>query len=1057
MTLDRHSLALAMGFATFVAVTGVVPKLTAEKPRTVQFGVRTVPIDANGVTRINAMLRTPGVSASASTVVTDSISLAKLVATAHGEDEALQRAHQALIRQDYRRAEVFVDLLVAQLEKEAQAIPVGSEKDLARLTRTRNQALLLKSNVLMQTGAPAEAVEVLNSLSPDTPVDDFITYLQAENHVAMGEHRLAADLFGRVTKIEESPLLHRAIARRAHALFNAGDFEAAQKAFDQVIDSYPLYPRRWLALYERAVALDELGKDQSAADAYHDTWFEFPFKKVGQDARARLAELEKAAVVPSDLPSARDRYNRYRELRINKHWDLARELFSELQSDYATESGHSEFEHDIEFQLALNAYGQREFTEAKERLLTLVAAYEAGERRGISRYLLYKYLSRTENRLGNEKAALAALDKMSEGYGSRSRMRARAEFFEDNGQYDKALKLHSQLYSAYKKRGWHYTWLLYKTGKFEAAYDNLSDLASRSYGRNRAKYLYWAGRTLERAGKDDEAREIFVDIAESDTLGYYGLQSRNRLMDLEQRRSVAGQLVASAEGIANSADQVLDALEEAEFKAAADAFAYPLDDPRTRQRHALWGSQTLPQNWTSGEACDGKPKSPKGFCQIAPTTVNTTSTGSKTTLVTSVQVDDDSTVIDDDTEPPTELDARATRDARIPTRKVRFDESQAPRIDYSTMGRIYWEGRMGSGVAFARARDGELVGPVPTELSAYDEPDYRGGLERAAREYGDLFPELEQSYWLYIAGFEKGARWAARDVAIEYRELSRRWKPRRKPHELGSKRWEYHIDNRRRGRSAFWGLESDELRFPVPSDARGQKEMLARQQRIHDERRQIRPILVEALKEVGDHYTVRKLTLAQKGWFREDPRGPARPLWMQAYPRAFPRLVVSNAQRYGVNPYLLWALMTVESSYNPDSLSTADALGLLQVIPKTGLKTAILLGDEQFGPFDLLEEEVAIQHGAFYISKLIRKFRGQELLAFAGYNGGPHRVGDWIEDRGHTMPLDEFVEEIPFNQARGYTKKVFRFLSLYLQIYEGRNGLYVGQNLRTDYRPEPNF
>jgi soluble lytic murein transglycosylase len=158
-----------------------------------------------------------------------------------------------------------------------------------------------------------------------------------------------------------------------------------------------------------------------------------------------------------------------------------------------------------------------------------------------------------------------------------------------------------------------------------------------------------------------------------------------------------------------------------------------------------------------------------------------------------------------------------------------------------------------------------------------------------------------------------------------------------------------------------------------------------------------------------------------------------------------------------MNPYLMWAIMTVESSYNPDSISPADAIGLMQVIPRTGIKVAEMLGDEDFGPFDLINEDVAIRHGAFYYSKLVEKFRGQELLAIAGYNGGPHRVAAWMDKRGDSMPMDEFVEEIPFTEARGYTKKVIRFLALYLRIYEGVDQLYIGQNMRMDYLPQPNF
>jgi hypothetical protein len=53
--------------------------------------------------------------------------------------------------------------------------------------------------------------------------------------------------------------------------------------------------------------------------------------------------------------------------------------------------------------------------------------------------------------------------------------------------------------------------------------------------------------------------------------------------------------------------------------------------------------------------------------------------------------------------------------------------------------------------------------------------------------------------------------------------------------------------------------------------------------------------------------------------------------------------------------------------------------------------------------------------------------------------------------------MDEFVEEVPFGQARHYVKKVIRRLNIYMQIYEGRQRLYIGQNVSEEYRPQPNF
>ena len=1048
MDVDRHSMALVVGFATFLTITGVVPSITAERPLTLQYGVRTAPLKSADLAQIDRILSTPGVASIAQNQFIDSLSLARVVATAHGEDEALSRARDALFHGDYRRAEALCSTLVEQVDAEAQRVPVGDKAALERLSRVRNQALLLKSNVLRESGDHEAATKALSAVSPKTPVNDHVLFLLGDSFHEIGEMDKAAEFFGQVAAIDETPLKHRATARRAHALFDAGEWKKASKALDTVIATYPLYPRRYLALWERAVALDKLEKGPQAAQAYWDTWWEFPYKKVGASSRKRVEELAKLGVRPAKLPTNKDKYERYRLLRINKHWDLARRLFTELKAANATPGGHSAFEHDIEFQLGLNDYGQRKYHEARRRLEGLRTAYDAGHRQGISRYLLFKYLAATYRRLKLPDQAHEALGRMSEGYGANSAQRAMAEYYEEVGESAKALKIYDELYSKYKKRGWHYTWLLYKSGKFEGAYENLKRLAERSSGRRRVKYMYWMGRTLERAGKHDEARQVFQEIADTYNFDYYAIQARNRMMDIDQRTSVSGQLAASAESIANSADEVLDALEEAGDKASAESFVE--SDPRSAQRHALWGQEGERAEWTGGKKCD--PSTAKGRKYCKSSKINQDPKGKKL----AAKSEDESKVVDDDPEPEMGVGEVSKKEMAVPTAKLHFEE-KVPRIEYSTAARIYWDGRASSGLAFARMRQGEVVGPMPKDLTSYDETSHIGGLNRAVQKYGELFPTLLRAQWMHVAGYEPQARAAARHAAIEFRELRKRYRPRRKPHEIKIKRWDYLIDNRRGERSGFWGLDSEELRYPVPESKKAIKKYMARQQKIHDMRDELTIAFTDALKEVGDFYIVRKLTLAKKGWYRADPSTVGRKDWMQAYPRAFPRQMVAHAERNGVNPYLLWALMTVESSYNPDSLSTANALGLLQVIPRTGLKTAIMLGDEEFGPHDLLDADTAIEHGAFYFSRLVRKFRGQELFAIVGYNGGPHRVGDWIEDRGHTMPIDEFVEEVPFNQARMYVKKVLRFLAIYLTLYESRQEVYVGQNIRTDYRPDPNF
>ena len=91
--------------------------------------------------------------------------------------------------------------------------------------------------------------------------------------------------------------------------------------------------------------------------------------------------------------------------------------------------------------------------------------------------------------------------------------------------------------------------------------------------------------------------------------------------------------------------------------------------------------------------------------------------------------------------------------------------------------------------------------------------------------------------------------------------------------------------------------------------------------------------------------------------------------WLEAYPHAYGRDAEPAMEEHGLNPYLLWSLMIVESDLNPDSVSHADAYGLLQVIPKTGELIAGGFGQPDFGVHDVIEIEHAFQYGTWYLGR----------------------------------------------------------------------------------------
>lgn len=1028
---DFHTRALNLGVLAFISLAMVVPELAAQQAQQAA-AVADAPLSASDVQAIETRLKAPAAIQSGRTSLAAAVQTALARAMATRVSEALEAARQAHFDGKYHDARALARAVVHELD--GQTGPEAAQ--------SRGKALLLLARSELDLNDHQAALRHLNMIPRDTPVDDFVLWLKGDAQFKLGQFAEAADTYQALVR-KDTVLKPRAQVARARALYQAQDFEKAARELAAVNRQFTLHPQRHELLYEQGFALESLGKKAEAADVYQDAWFEFPFHAAGADAQARLVALRAENIVPKRVLTPNELFDRYVRLRIDKHWDVVHTLFSELLAQHATPDGNSGFERQIQFQLAVNDWGRRHFQDALTRLLGLADDHERGHTEGVSKSQVWRYIRMCYSQLGQLDQALAALEIENERESLRKRLLERAELLEDHGRYEDALQIYAAITSPSKRKGWHYTWLLYKTGHVEEAYTNFTTMAARSSGEKRARNLYWAARTLENDGRNAEAAEIFEQVRNGWPSSYYGIQSANRILDIQQRGTLNRTLLADAIEVSTEADRALDALEVAEA-AMVQVSWDGLEDPRMTLR----GQDGLPASVVATSVTPAQPSSePQPELALA---AMQRVLGAPLTLsgITG-------------TEDIEERDGDSWNDASAPidplnVPKQKLAKRSTSRVGYTTSGRIYWDGRLGSSTAFARWRDGELIGPVPQQSVAYDDPSFEGGLNRAAQNAGNLFPNLVRAEWLWMAGMEKQARWLVRDVAIEFRELSRRYRPSSKPHALENGRWNYYIDNRRKNRTGIWGWDTDEKRYPVPTDTAQQKALLTRQQAIHDQRNQLRDHLIDGFKEVGEHFMTRKYTTEKGGWYRQNPLGPARNMWMQAYPRAFPNIVLREAHKNGVNPYLLWALMTVESSYNPDSLSHAQALGLLQVIPKTGLKTALMLGDEDFGPQDLLDEEVAIAHGAFYFGQLLRKFHGQELLAFAGYNGGPHRVGDWLDSRGN-QPLDEFIEEIPYDEARGYAKKVSRFVALFLKLYEGRDTLYIGQNLRYDYRPEPRF
>jgi soluble lytic murein transglycosylase len=149
------------------------------------------------------------------------------------------------------------------------------------------------------------------------------------------------------------------------------------------------------------------------------------------------------------------------------------------------------------------------------------------------------------------------------------------------------------------------------------------------------------------------------------------------------------------------------------------------------------------------------------------------------------------------------------------------------------------------------------------------------------------------------------------------------------------------------------------------------------------------------------------------------------------YPLAYLDLVEEAARDNNLDPLLILSIMREESRFASDARSVAGALGLMQLMPQTASKISkrakVSLGRSE----ELYDARTNVFIGSYYLSMLIRHF-GSAPPAIASYNAGEEIVKEWLSSGGY-MSMDEFVEDIPYDETRNYVKKVMTSYLEYLR------------------------
>jgi soluble lytic murein transglycosylase len=169
-------------------------------------------------------------------------------------------------------------------------------------------------------------------------------------------------------------------------------------------------------------------------------------------------------------------------------------------------------------------------------------------------------------------------------------------------------------------------------------------------------------------------------------------------------------------------------------------------------------------------------------------------------------------------------------------------------------------------------------------------------------------------------------------------------------------------------------------------------------------------------------------------YFAVDLPDLPRPYWEALFPKAYWPDLRKYSELNGLDPYLVASLIRQESEFNAGAISHANAVGLMQLLPKTGKNVAKQVKLKGYSAPQLYTPAVNLELGTRYFKEMVDKYNGQFEYALAAYNAGSDRVGDWL-GQGHYRDAQEFVESIPFTETREYVQAILRNANVYRQLY----------------------
>lgn len=146
------------------------------------------------------------------------------------------------------------------------------------------------------------------------------------------------------------------------------------------------------------------------------------------------------------------------------------------------------------------------------------------------------------------------------------------------------------------------------------------------------------------------------------------------------------------------------------------------------------------------------------------------------------------------------------------------------------------------------------------------------------------------------------------------------------------------------------------------------------------------------------------------------------------FPILYRSEVAKASSEHGIEPSWIFGVMRRESAYIHDVRSSAGAIGLMQLMPRTAKYVANLQGHKDWRG-DLTDAATNIGLGTHYLRYVMNKFDNHQVLATASYNAGPHRVDKWLRD--NETDADVWIDTIVFTETRRYVRAVMAYAAIY--------------------------